>query len=340
MLRSTACISLVGLLSLFPDNSAVAQAPAPLSEEERVLLAETFRLAGRLQDSVWTGWSEAPFALLLVTPEREVLVRHPRPSDAFTAAGYDERLGDTLYVRPRQFPPNLRATFPAVGGVSTIVTGLPDTTESPTGWVLTALHEHFHQLQMSRPGYYAAVDSLKLSRGDDTGQWMLNYPFPYDSAAVQRRFSVLTRRLRAALQATGQPGFRQKVAAYLRARRRFRQVLAPDDYRYFSFQLWQEGVARYTEYKLAKLAGQRYTPSEAFISLGGYTPFTEAAAALRNRILRRLRRLSLAEEERVAFYPVGAGEALLLDHVNPGWHERYWRDKFYLERYFETPSEP
>lgn len=338
VMRFLAGFLAAGSLAILATAPALAQSPAPLSENERVLLAETFRLGTQLQDSVWSGWSEAPFALLLVKPEREVLLRHPRPSSDFTAAAYDQHLGDTLYTRPRQFPPNLRATFPAVGGVPTIVTGLPDSTDTPTGWVLTALHEHFHQLQMSRPGYYAAVDSLGLSGGDDSGQWMLNYPFPYDSAEVQERFGTLTHRLGAALQSANQPSFQEKVAAYLCARRRFRQTLPADDYRYFSFQLWQEGVARYTEYKIAQRAARQYTPSDTFAALDGYLTFPQAATDLRNRILHQLSKASLSEEQRIAFYPLGAAEALLLDHVNPDWHERYWTHRFCLECHFGVKS--
>ena len=88
-----------------------------------------------------------------------------------------------MHVRERVFPPNLRACFPAVGDVSTIVIGQPAATEqSSTFWVLTVLHEHFHQLQNAQPDYYSSVDSLNLARGDSTGGWMLNFPFPYDSA--------------------------------------------------------------------------------------------------------------------------------------------------------------
>ena len=50
--------------------------------------------------------------------------------------------------------------------------------------MLTVLHEHFHQLQQSQPGYFQGVEALGLSGGDQTGMWMLNYPFPYKTPAV------------------------------------------------------------------------------------------------------------------------------------------------------------
>ena len=46
------------------------------------------------------------------------------------------------------------------------------------------MHEHFHQLQWAQPEYLKAIDDLGLSKGDATGMWMLNYPFPYDDPEI------------------------------------------------------------------------------------------------------------------------------------------------------------
>jgi hypothetical protein len=51
-----------------------------LPETDRIRLAEAFRIAEALGNRVWSGWDKAPFAVLLVTPQNESLVRHPRPS--------------------------------------------------------------------------------------------------------------------------------------------------------------------------------------------------------------------------------------------------------------------
>src|SRR5215218_4041507 len=174
-------------------ESPTATRTAALAPDDRVRIAEAFRLADAIGDSIWPGWTSAPFAVLLVTPEREFLVRHPRPSSEFTRIGYDSLLRSEVLVRDRTLSPSFLATFPAVGGVPTIVVGQPRATgKSSTEWVLTLLHEHFHQLQTSRPDYYARVGALGLARGDQTGMWMLNYAFPYDSSAARTRFAELT----------------------------------------------------------------------------------------------------------------------------------------------------
>jgi hypothetical protein len=175
------------------------------------------------------------------------------------------------------------------------------------------LHEHFHQLQYSQSDYHAKVDALNLSGGDKTGMWMLDYPFPYGSTEVQKSIAHLGQTLQQTLISG------KNVQSYLNERGKFQKLLKDADYKYFSFQLWQEGVARYTECKVAELAGAQYHPKEA-----------------RNKILEQLQHLNLKEDRRVVFYPLGAGESLLLDEVNPNWRDRYFKEPFFLEKYFDS----
>jgi hypothetical protein len=93
-----------------------------------VRIAEAFRLADALGNGVWPAWDKAPFAVLVVTPEHEFLSRHPRPSDDFTLFGDRALMKHQVWFPRRQTPSNLEATFPAVGGVSTIVMGQPERT--------------------------------------------------------------------------------------------------------------------------------------------------------------------------------------------------------------------
>lgn len=320
-------------LFLLIARPVVGQQPA-LSEADRVRLAEAFRLADAVRDTLWRGWSDIPFAVLLVTPEREFLVRHPRPSDDFTrVAVYDTLLQSAVYARDRRFSPDLLATFPAVGGLPTVVVGQAEQTgQSSPFWVVTLLHEHFHQLQYAQPDYYEAVEKLDLSGGDQTGMWMLNYPFPYDSATVGARFEAYRDALAGALAG---PQDRAAVDAYVEARAGLRDALEEADYRYLSFQLWQEGVARYVEYRVAEAGARQHEPLPAFRRLADFIPYAQVADSLRRALDRELADLDLASWKRVGFYPVGAAEALLLDARRPEWRRRYFDDKFFLERYFE-----
>lgn len=307
---------------------------AQLPLEDRIRLAETFRIARSFQDRIWEHWSRAPFAMLLVTPTGEFLVGHPRPSPDFEPFVYDTILQTGILYRKQQFPEDILATFPAVGGVATIVAGQPENvSKSSAEWVISLLHEHFHQMQMSQPGYFAAVDSLGLAGSDRTGRWMLTYPFPYDSANVNAAVAELGKKLLDALRAD-KGNLKAKVGDYLDARRHLKEILGPDDYKYLSFQFWQEGVARWTELKMAELVAQKYSPTGRFRALLDFTSFRVVADSNGNEILQTLGDLSLQKRRRVAFYYLGAGEALLLDRVNPGWQKLYFKEKFFTEKYF------
>ena len=327
---------IVSILLLVAQGVRAQQKPS-VPEIDRIRLAEAFRVGKVLGNHVWRDWDKAPFAVLLVTPENEFLIRHPRPSEDFTLIGYDPLLQSKVYYRRRTQPTNFLATFPAVGMISTIVIGQAENTsrKTSTPWVVTILHEHFHQLQDSQPNFFADVNALNLSRGDQTGMWMLNYPFPYTVAGVNEQFTALCRLLAETLQTRKQSEFSSKVATYLEARRQLEKLLSPDDYKYFSFQLWKEGAARYTEYRIAELAAKQYKPSKNFRALKDYKPFKEVAGDTRSRIFKELTTLQLGDYQRVAFYPFGAGEALMLDRVNPRWQNRYFANKFFLEKYFK-----
>jgi hypothetical protein len=324
------------VILLAASTSGSAQSRPNLSETDRIRLAEAFQIADKLGDRVWKDLSKAPFAVLLVTREHEFLIRHPNPSNDFTLIGNDATLKSDIYFRKRRFDPNLLATFPAVGGVSTIVIGQAENTSSKTStpWVITVLHEHFHQLQDSQPNSYAETLALGLARGDQSGMWMLNYPFPYDSDDVGQKFSLMGRLLVAAMQSKPKDELSRNLTAYLQARAELRQLLSVDDYKYLSFQLWKEGLARYTEYRIAQLAATAYKPSKEFQALKDFTAFPQVADQIRNEIIKSLSAMNLKESRRVAFYAWGAAEGLLLDRVNPNWQSQYFVEKFSLDKYF------
>jgi len=308
--------------------TAVAQ---QLPHEDAVRIAEFYRLAAQIQDQIWPDWSKTPAPLLLVTDKTEFLAHAPAPPKGFTKVAKD------IYARPRQFDTHLLATFPAFGPLAVIVIGQAQNTtvKSSTPWLITIMHEHFHQLQYGQPGYFTAVDRLGLAGVDTTGMWMLNYPFPYDRPEVAQSFSKLRDMLLNTLAQTKPREFQKAAAEYVIERKQVFAQLSPDDHKYFSLQLWQEGIARYTEIKAAEAAAS-YRPTADYATLPDYEPFGAYAERARAETLEALKGADIRQMKRMFVYPFGAAEGLLLDRLNPDWKSDYFKHPLSTDALFEV----
>src|SRR6266403_6060347 len=113
---------------LLVTTAAFAQTPAAqLAVDDAVRIREFYRLASQIQNQIWPDWSRTPAPLLLVTPDTEFLMHRAEPPEGF------KRVEDDLYARPREFPTNLLATFPAFGSPMTTEDGAhPKNTALPT----------------------------------------------------------------------------------------------------------------------------------------------------------------------------------------------------------------
>lgn len=312
------------------------QAPAPtvspgtLSPDNAIRIREFYRLAASGQNGIWPGWSKIPAPLLLVTKETEFLTHHQSPPKDFT------KVGEDVFARPRQFSVQLQATFPAFGPPAVIVIGEPSAaSQSSTRWLFTVMHEHFHQLQWAQPGYLDAVNSLGLSRGDASGMWMLNYAFPYEKPEVAEAFSQLRNLLLRTVNEPDGPMFEKLARQYVAERKKFFAQLSADDGKYFNFQLWQEGIARYTEVKSAEAAAH-YQPSTEFSSLPDFEKFADYAEQARKNTLKELKEADLAKRKRLVVYSFGAAEGFLLDRIHPKWRDEYFQRMLSMDSYFEN----
>jgi len=319
------------LAAVLLSTSLLAQQLPPLPAADATRIAEFYRLIPQIDDKIWPGWSKTSAPLLLVTENAEYLTHLDNPPKEF------QKLENDVYAQPRQFPPNMQATFPAFGFPPVIVIGEPANTQSKTStpWLFVVMHEHFHQLQWAQPGYLKAIDDLGLDRGDKTGMWMLNYPFPYEEPETAASFAHLRDTLLAALSEVDQQKFAPLAKAYLKERKQFFAQFLPGDRKYFSFQLWQEGVARYTQIKAAEAAAD-YQPTEAFAALADYTPFGAYALTVRARTLDELKHIDMAQAKREVVYSFGAAECLLLDRLNPNWKTEYFQHLLTTEPLFPT----
>lgn len=276
------------------------------------LVEEANTIGVEAGERVWPGFAAVEFPVLLLDGEKEWLICGSEMQGFKASAPTD--FGCSLQVRNAQLPSGMLATFPLNNGVPTVVVGTPQLTgRSTRAWFLVLLHEHMHQMQQGMPDYYQKVMALDLHGGDQTGMWMLNYPFPYAEDAVAAAFKVASHAAAAALEADD-AGFADAVNTYLTAREAFLSTVSDADRRYFEFQLWQEGVARWTEWAIAReLAGQN-------------VDWRQHATIIESKLLEELENANLAEWGRIAVYAMGAAEAELLERLGPTWRQTYFNE--------------
>jgi hypothetical protein len=305
--------------------------------EDKLRIKEAYTLNGKFGDMLWRGFSKIPFTILFITDSNEYLIDHPEPSGDFTETGYDSVLQATIYKRPRVFQKNFLATFAAVNGRNTILMGTPENTgRSSIPWIIVALHEKLHLMQYVDESYTKDVNSLDLAGNDSTGMWMLNYPFPYKNPEVSKQFNILTE---AAKDAAFSPfnQFEDKFKKYNDERKNFKKLLDENDYRYFSLQIWQEGIAMYTELKfLEAIKDTGYEATGDITGLEDYLTYAEQYQKTLNNIKETSTALKLEESQRACFYYLGAMEGIILDRISYNWRDLYFTNKFYIENYYST----
>jgi hypothetical protein len=297
-----------------------------------VLMAEARKVLSAYGNQLWPSFSTKDFPVVIVGHKHDKFYCAKNSPAGFTLFSIDTDTNCRIDIRAAgQFPTNTQATFNFAGSGPVAVIGAYGLVESnSTAWLATLLHENFHQYQMNWRGYYNSLTALDLAGDDDTAMWALNYPFAYDDPQVIAMIRSNSLDLVAILSAPNK-SIRKKLALQYSAKRSDRlSTLTDADRRYLEFQLWQEGVARYTELALAEFAG-----SGTHTSLGLDHDFSALAANLRNRILQTLGEGKLSQHRRVYFYSLGAAEALVLDEIDPNWRDSYFQNSFSMTGFFK-----
>ncbi len=294
---------------------ATTQLPAEL---DRRMIADAQAIVRNEGDPLWAGLSQAPLPTLLIGPEHETLFCG-LPTPSFSAIGFDPITRCTMQVRARELPVDLAAATD-LGNVSVIHMGLPDALEAtPADWIVTFLHETFHQYQSTLPAYFSAVDSVRARLGTTSGQWVLEYPFPYADPKVRASFAAMTMHAGQFLSAENDAQAEAAIRSYVEARNRARDAMSPDDWLYYEFQVGQEGVARWTELRFAAAAGNA-RPDIATIGKERTGGLAVSLSAIDRQGLNMWRRSS--------FYVLGAIEASMLERVRPQWQLEYATNPF------------
>lgn len=306
-----------------------------IPNEDKIRIKEAMQIAEKFSDSVWPGFSKIPFTMILITDEHEFLIDHPNPSNDFTFLKKDEILQLDIFYRKQQYNKGLLATFPAVNGVNCIVIGTPKNTGlNSTEWIITLLHEHFHQYQYNAPNYHQDALKLGLSNGDETGMWQLNYPFPYGDRNVIRAYESYTAQLAKTLENLDGKSFQKQHKKLLQKRKGLEKTLSTNDYKYLQFQWYQEGVARFTEHAFLRLlAASGYAPMEEIGFLDDFIPYDIYLKEFYKKHVNNITHLDLHSSKRVTVYDVGFAESLIIQKTNPNWTHDYLDHKFDLRKF-------
>ena len=305
-----------------------------LPQQDAILIAEAYNLWKSLGDRIWTGWTAVPMPLLYVTHEYEYAIGFPKPLAGFRPLDRSALINQTIQTRKRVLDLDLSASFP-IDGVHAVVIGTPAALEkSPGEWVLTATHEMFHVLQYSR-GASEKIRSLALGSESDAS-WQLNFPFPYKDMDVMRLVHLQSYPIYLAVNVTDESEMKYNAGTAVEAVRVYQSLLqrqSPEGkfYRYSQFQEWTEGIAFYSEYKIAEAANnESYQPTDAFRQLPGYKSYQQIwDESYKGRIF-LVKHAGRAAQSRTTFYHLGLGKGLLLDRLMPDWKTRYFAPNAWL----------
>lgn len=309
-----------------------SQTTPTFRNEDKIRIETAIDISNRYGDSIWTGINDFPFTILFVTAEWEYLINHPNPTSDFVEMDSNLINNQKIYFRPRVFSPHLLATFPAINGINTVVVGTPENTGlKSTPWIITLLHEHFHQFQYNSATFHQDALDLGLSGGDETGMWQLNYPFPYRDVNLNKIYLDYTIALQKAVRAIDDDSFNDLHLIATEKKSILRNAMDSADFKYLDFQWYQEGVARYTEYAFLRQLND-YKPAPELTQLVDFEPFEKYRQDFYDKHIKNIVELNLSENGRETVYDVGFGECLILDRISPNWKRYYLRIKFNLEK--------
>ncbi len=363
------CVAVVGISTLsnlnLPTHSQVTD---HLSDLEKARLAEAIHLRQTLGDTVWPGWGRLDIPIIVYNEEYAFLVGYPNPPAGWVKmpqgeprggpweAVPDDTFEDQVYYRQRlanpeitpenftvrvgerwvatmetkeymeinfyvqfrkQFPSILQPIFPyrlvwglLMGETETYIGGLE--------------HETFHAFQGS-------VVPSRLAEAEIANRSGNQYPWqdPTLDEDWQNELDLLVRAVRAQSNEETADLVRQFLA--LRDKRRATTGLNQDLVNYERQREWLEGLAKYAELSIGRLAGTTpgYTALPALTADPGFREYTTREQYWSGQI-DEVRRTAGREGE-TRFYYSGMAQAVLLDRLLPDWKERIFNPEVMLE---------
>jgi len=369
LLIAISAISNLGL----PQSSAVVET---LSEADKIRLAETTHLRQAVGNAVWPGWGTADIPAIAYNESYAFLVGYPQPPAGWvkvpaglTRGGEWEIVpGDTFdnqpYYRQRLTDPNItpQAFTVRVGQrwvsslqalewakislIQPIRQDLPDflrpffpyrlfigqLLSGSDGYISLSAHEAFHAYQgMEAPERFAAAENSSI-RYENQYSWE-------DQSLKgdwQKELDLLTQ----ALQTDDLTAFTNLTRQFLqlRAQRRESARLSPELVNYEQQREWLEGLARYAELEIWRLAATSdYFPISDTAKLTDFDHYAGFDTRWSQEVGQISRMAGNQGDGR--FYYTGMAQAYLLDRLMPDWKQKAFAADISLEKLLMTASQ-
>lgn len=309
--------------------------------------ADVWSVIARGDNPVWPGWNAADTPLLLYLPGRqELLVNHPDPPEglreyqgplSFPGARMMVRNGETLIGFDGQNTAmdvngvrtlvvadplsNLRQRVagliedPRAAGVKTRALDFENLLQDPYDQLGLVVHEAFHVYQNR-----AAPD-----RG--ANEMLLLY-YPVLSVENNISFGLEASALAAAIDAPGEDALREAALRWLAVRLDRRRKLPARAVQYEDGTEFNEGLAKYTEYRLFQTLEGR-SPGAGLVGTQGFAGYRDLSRQRRNLVRQMVLNLrgevSINNDPfgtaplRFRLYYSGMAIGLLLDRISPSW---------------------
>jgi hypothetical protein len=366
---SSLCLVLAGISFLFnraaPDETEVLD---HLTEADKANLAEVFHLQDSFGDQVLPGWAQADIAVILYNENYAFLVGYPHPPDgwiklpqgtrrggAWEAVADDDFQGQVYYRQPLpdpditpqaftvqvgerwaasmntraamkrtmariwedELPGFLKPIFPYRLVVDIFLGGSDQ-------YAAVIMHEATHAYQGIR-----AAEKLKAAE-----QANIQYAeyYPVHDQAFRSDWEQELNDLQQGLKAKSDQDVREAARQFLAHRQQRRQAAGLSDQltTYERQREWVEGMARYAEVEVYRLAGlPGYTPSAAIQENPQFHSYKSFQRRWQNEVM--LFDNLAGKDGDSRFYSTGMAQAVMLDRLMPGWKERIFADGVWLE---------
>jgi hypothetical protein len=296
-----------------------------LSGKNIVLIKEAFNFQYKFGRQLWPGWTEAKYPLRFITTKYDYLVNHPNPPEEYTKKYYCKELGSDVWYRENKDSLFYLASYP-INGLWAVVVSAPPEDYNIGEWITKFAHECFHV-------YQSLVRKERIVNpftGNYAGFNELNFPFDYDNANVKAAMRLEAEHIYNIVTADSINSFTTGVYKKLfQCHQTILQNVISDKnkFMYKQWQEWMEGIARYTERELARIA--KNNPAAASDEFKKVYPDVDYVNLWQEKYLTAINPIRFIGEGvkgRVAFYYSGMGKAYFLEKVLPNWKDKYFEE--------------